>query len=107
MARSGTYLGGTRPRVSFKTQRHNKDIRHLALAGLDEDVPMAMSSKNNARQMVIRERGRGGSRGRNSPLPNRNFQGGQGGPQRTHPHRLGESDWYKICVSITYILYFI
>lgn len=98
----GPYIGGNRLRVSFKTQRPNKDIRrNINMANLDEDIPMTMSSNNNSRQVVIRERGRGGSsRGRNSPLPSRNFHGGQPTGSRLRPSRLGESDWYKICVSI-------
>ncbi|XP_011151183.1 nuclear RNA export factor 1 isoform X2 [Harpegnathos saltator] len=96
----GTYLGATRPRVSFKTQRPNKDIRrNMSLANLDEDIPMTPSSNNNTRQVVIRERGRGnGSRGRNSPLPNRNFQGGQSIGLRLRPYRLNECDWYRIII---------
>lgn len=100
----GPYIGGNRLRVSFKTQRPNKEMRrNLNLANLDEDIPMTMGSNNNARQIIIRERGRGGcSRGRNSPLPSR-FQGGQPTGSRLRQPRLGESDWYKICVSIIYI----
>ncbi|XP_032683764.1 nuclear RNA export factor 1-like [Odontomachus brunneus] len=96
----GSYVGGNRLRVSFKTQRPSKEIRrNLNLANLDEDIPMTMSSNNNARQVIIRERTRGGcSRGRNSPLPSRNFQGGQPTGSRMRQPRLGESDWYKICI---------
>ncbi|XP_014481162.1 PREDICTED: nuclear RNA export factor 1-like [Dinoponera quadriceps] len=91
---------GTRLRVSFKTQRPvNKQIRRN-LVNLDEDIPMTTTSNNNTRQVTIRERGRGsGSRGRNSPLPSRNFQAGQFiGQMRMRTNRLGESDWYKISI---------
>lgn len=101
----GSYLGGTRPRVSFKTRaRPNREIpRNLALASLDildEDIPMTGGANNNTRQVIIRDRsGRGTSRGRNSPLPNRNFRGGQSSGSRPRQLPLGESNWYRISVS--------
>lgn len=103
----GPYFVGTRPRVSFKTQRPHKNIRrNLTLANLDDDIPMTTNSNNNTKQVIIRERGCGdGSRGRNSPLPNRNFQGGQFTGPRMRTNRIGECDWYKICVSIISLFY--
>lgn len=87
--------------------------RNLAFANLDDDIPMI--SNNNTRQVILnpsnRERGdrtwRNVSRGRNSPMPNRNFKGGQAGSRRPPP--LRESNWYRVTVSIflvsNYILY--
>ncbi|XP_011877192.1 PREDICTED: uncharacterized protein LOC105567167 isoform X2 [Vollenhovia emeryi] len=106
----GPHVGPTKHRVSFKTRRPNhRDMsRNLILSNLlDEDIPMAGSSNNNTSQVIInqrdRDRGRGDrhtvSRGRNSPMPNRNFKGGQAGVRS----RLVQSDWYKIIVS-TYII---
>ncbi|KAK2589192.1 hypothetical protein KPH14_002004 [Odynerus spinipes] len=92
-------LFGNRPRVSFKTQpRPNRDIpRNVALAYLDDDIPMSVSSNNNNnnRQVILRGRGRGLSRGRNSPLPHRGFRGGIF-PRPQHP--FGEANWYKIII---------
>lgn len=105
----GSYLGGTRPRVSFKTHaRPNREIpRSLALASLDEDIPMTGSANNNTRQVIIRDRGRGMSRGRNSPLPSRNFRGGQSTGSRPRQLPLGESNWYRISVRDTCIYYIV
>ncbi|XP_011168570.1 nuclear RNA export factor 1 [Solenopsis invicta] len=101
----GTHTGPTKHRVSFKTLRpNNRDIRNLALANLDEDIPMIGSSNNNTRQVVInqRDRHRGDrawgsvSRGRNSPMPNRNFKGGQAG-SRMRPS-ISESNWHRVLI---------
>lgn len=96
---SGSFVGVSRPRVSFKTHsRPNREIsRDVALASLDEDIPMT-GSNNNTRQVIMRERNRGMSRGRNSPLPSRYFRGGLPGP-RPRPFPLGDSNWYRISVS--------
>ncbi|XP_017875775.1 nuclear RNA export factor 1-like [Ceratina calcarata] len=97
----GSYFGH-RPRVSFKTQsRPSRDMpRNLALACLDdltsEDVPMANSSNNNNRQVIMRGRDRGIQRGRNSPVPHRRFRGGPLSRARQLP--LGETSWYKITI---------
>ncbi|XP_011875423.1 PREDICTED: nuclear RNA export factor 1-like [Vollenhovia emeryi] len=70
---------------------------------VDEDIPMAGSSNNNTRQVIInqRDRGRGDrhtvSRGRNCPMPNRNFKGGQAGV-RPRMFPLVQSNWYKIII---------
>ncbi|KAG7199785.1 hypothetical protein KM043_000448 [Ampulex compressa] len=93
----GSYLG-SRPRVSFKTQaRSSREIpRSLALACLDDDVPMATSSNNNARQVIVRGRDRGAPRGRNSPLPHRGFRGG---PALSRSRlSASEGTWYKITI---------
>ncbi|KYN00524.1 Nuclear RNA export factor 1 [Cyphomyrmex costatus] len=62
-----------------------------------------MTSNNNSRQVIMnsnnRERGerwRTVPRGRNSPMPNRNFKGGQSGPRRLPP--LRESNWYRVSI---------
>ncbi|KYQ54883.1 Nuclear RNA export factor 1 [Trachymyrmex zeteki] len=76
--------------------------RNLAFANLDDDIPMI--SNNNTRQVILnpsnRERGdrtwRNVSRGRNSPMPNRNFKGGQAGSRRPPP--LRESNWYRVTI---------
>ncbi|GAB1864489.1 Nuclear RNA export factor [Camponotus japonicus] len=98
---------GTRPRVSFKTHRPNREIPRNALIAtlLDEDIPMTGNSNNNNRQIrqvvVPRDRDRTWQRtigrGRNSPLPNRNFKGGQPG-SRIQTLPIGESNWYKISI---------
>lgn len=104
----GSHIGPIKHRVSFKTHRpNNRDLRNLALSNLDEDIPMTGSSNNNTRQVIInqRDRDRGDRawrtvpRGRNSPMPNRNFKGGQSG-SRLRPLSIGESNWYRIIVSI-------
>ncbi|XP_036149391.1 nuclear RNA export factor 1 isoform X2 [Monomorium pharaonis] len=106
VGRDGIHIGPTKHRVSFKTFRpNNRDMsRNLALVNLDEDIPMTGSSNNN-RQVVInqRDRERGDrawrivSRGRNSPMPNRHFKGGQQG-SRMRPLPIGESSWYRIII---------
>ncbi|KYN01714.1 Nuclear RNA export factor 1 [Cyphomyrmex costatus] len=62
-----------------------------------------MTSNNSSRQVIMnsnnRERGehwRTVPRGRNSPMPNRNFKGGQSGPRRLPP--LRESNWYRVSI---------
>jgi len=66
---------------------------------------MTGSSNNNTRQVIINQRDRGDrtwrtvSRGRNSPMPNRNFKGGQSS-SRFRPLPMGESSWYRIIVSM-------
>ncbi|XP_011701217.1 PREDICTED: nuclear RNA export factor 1-like [Wasmannia auropunctata] len=104
----GPHVGPIKHRVSFKAlnRPNNRDMsRNLALASLDEDIPMT-GSNNNARQVIInqrdnRDRGdrnwRTVPRGRNSPMPNRHFKGGQPGP-RMRPLPLGESNWYRIII---------
>lgn len=113
----GPHLEGTRPRVSFKTLRPNRELsRNIALASLDEDIPMTGNSNNNTRQtrqvfMTTNTRDRDRrermwqrtiARGRNSPLPNRNFNGGQSG-SRLQTLPIGESNWYRISVSDNFI----
>lgn len=96
----GSLYLGNRPRVSFKTQaRPARDVpRGLALACLDEDVQMATSSNNNNRQVIMTGRNRGIQRGRNSPVPQRRFRMGLAPRIRQFP--IGDSNWYKITVSI-------
>ncbi|XP_012234855.1 nuclear RNA export factor 1 [Linepithema humile] len=103
----GSHLGSTKPRVSFKTHRINREIpRNLALASLDEDIPMTGNSNNNTRQVIVRERDRSDknwqrriSQGRNSPLPNRNFgKGGPPGGSRLRQFPLGECSWYRVYI---------
>ncbi|KAI4478084.1 hypothetical protein M0804_012275 [Polistes exclamans] len=99
--REGRYT--SRPRVSFKQQprpsRNMRIAREIFLeAYKDEDSPMGGNSNNNNnnnRQIVVRGRGRGLSRGRNSPLPPRGFRGGI---LPRPPLSLGEANWYKIIV---------
>ncbi|XP_070164078.1 nuclear RNA export factor 1 [Polyergus mexicanus] len=105
----GSHLEGTRPRVSFKTHRPNREIsRNAVLTSLDEDIPMTGNNNNNnrqTRQVIIAPRDRDRrdrwqrkiARGRNSPLPNRNFKGGQSGP-RIQALPIGESNWYRISI---------
>jgi len=72
---------------------------------------MTGNSNNNNRQIrqvvVPRDRDRTWQRtigrGRNSPLPNRNFKGGQPG-SRIQTLPIGESNWYKISVSDNFII---
>ncbi|KAK2586874.1 hypothetical protein KPH14_009811 [Odynerus spinipes] len=92
---SGTF--GNRRRVSFKPQgRSGRDIpRSLALA-LDDDIPMAGTSNNNNRQVIVRGRNRGLSRGRNSPLPHREFRSGLSSRPQQVP--AGETNWYKVTI---------
>ncbi|XP_011861620.1 PREDICTED: nuclear RNA export factor 1-like isoform X2 [Vollenhovia emeryi] len=106
----GPHVRPTKHRVSFKTLRPNhRDMSpNLILSNLlDEDIPMADSSNNNTRQVIMnqrdRDKGRGErtwhtvSRGRNSPMPNRNFKGGQADVKsRVFP--LVQSNWYKIII---------
>lgn len=112
---NGGHLEGTRPRVSFKTHRPNRELsRNAVLASLDEDIPMTGNNNNNrqTRQVIIASRDRDRrdrmwqrtiTRGRNSPLPNRNFKGGQSGP-RIQALPIGESNWYRISVSMIVLL---
>ncbi|XP_011863446.1 PREDICTED: nuclear RNA export factor 1-like [Vollenhovia emeryi] len=104
----GPHVGPTKHRVSFKTLRPNhRDMsRNLILSNLilDADIPMAGSSNNNTRQVIMkRDRDRGDrtwhtvSRGRNSPMPNRNFKGGQAG-LRSRVLPIVESNWYRIII---------
>lgn len=105
----GSHLGGTKPRVSFKTNI-NRDIRrNLALSSLnDDDIPMTGNSNNNSRQVIVRDARdnknwqRRIMQGRNSPLPNRNF--GKGGPSgsRLRQFTLQECNWYRVSVSILF-----
>lgn len=113
---NGPHLEGTRPRVSFKTFRPNREMsRNVALASLDEDIPMTGNCNNNnrqTRQVFVtnisrrKEMVKGWQgllpRGRNSPLPNRNFKGGQSG-SRIQTLVLGESNWYRISVSDNFV----
>lgn len=110
---NGPHLEGTRPRVSFKTLRPNRELsRSVALASLDEDIPMTGNCNNNnnnrhTRQVFVTNMSRRKdmvkgwqgllSRGRNSPLPNRNFKGGQSG-SRIQTLAVGESNWYRISI---------
>lgn len=91
--------GPIKHRVSFKTHTPHNMSRNLAFANLDDDIPM--TSNNNTRQVILnRERADRGwrnvSRGRNSPMPNRNFKGGQSGSRRPPP--LRESSWYRVTI---------
>lgn len=111
----GPHFEGTRPRVSFKTHRPNREIsRNALLASLqDEDIPMTGNCNNNnrqTRQVIIASRDRDRrdriwqrtiGRGRNSPLPNRNFKGGQ---SRIQTLPMGDSSWFKINVSDNFIV---
>ncbi|XP_018397771.1 PREDICTED: nuclear RNA export factor 1-like, partial [Cyphomyrmex costatus] len=99
--RDGRPHGHIKHRVSFKTHTPNNLARNLTFVNLDDDIPM--TSNNNSRQVIMnsnnRERGerwRTVPRGRNSPMPNRNFKGGQSGPRRLPP--LRESNWYRVSI---------
>ncbi|XP_029156368.1 nuclear RNA export factor 1-like [Nylanderia fulva] len=107
---NGPHLEGTRPRVSFKTLRPHRELsRNLALASVDEDIPMTGNCNNNNRQTrqvyvtnISRRKEMKGwpriTRGRNSPLPNRNFKGGQSGSRIQQTLTIGESNWYRISI---------
>lgn len=97
VGRAGGGTFGNRRRVSFKPQgRSGRDIpRSLALA-LDDDIPMAGTSNNNNRQVVVWGRNRGLSRGRNSPLPHREFRSNFSSRPQQVP--AGETNWYKITI---------
>ncbi|KAL6254195.1 hypothetical protein P5V15_014817 [Pogonomyrmex californicus] len=99
----GSHVGPIKHRVSFKTHRPIREIpRNLALANFDEDIPMTGTSNNNTRQVVVnpRDRDHGDrawrtiSRGRNSPMPNRNFKG----QSRLRPVPMVDSNCYKIII---------
>lgn len=93
----GTF--GNRRRVSFKPQgRSGRDISRSLTLALDDDIPMAGSSNNNNRQVIVRGRNRGLSRGRNSPLPHRALRSGTLSMSQSLP--AGETSWYKITVNI-------
>ncbi|RLU20896.1 hypothetical protein DMN91_007510 [Ooceraea biroi] len=110
----GSQAGTSRPRVSFKTHRpNNREMsRNMALS-LDEDVPMTSNSNNNTRQVIINPRmssqdkdkmhkawQRTIARGRNSPLPNRNFKGGQipGSRSQSGLTSLGDASWFRVSI---------
>jgi len=86
----------------------------MALTSLDEDIPMTGSSSNNARQLInVRDRDKGYRiwqkttiRGRNSPLPNRNFKGHSSDSRSSGFLPIGDSNWYRVTVSNIFILYY-
>lgn len=93
----GTF--GNRRRVSFKPQgRSGREISRSLTLALDDDIPLAGSSNNNNRQVIVRGRNRGLSRGRNSPLPHRALRSGSLSTSQSLP--AGETSWYKITVNI-------
>lgn len=98
----GSYLNN-RPRVSFKTQaRPTRDVpRSLTLACLDEDVQMATTSNNNNnnKQVIITGRNRKTQRGRSSPVPHRRDRTSLVPRSKRFP--MGETNWYKITVSVS------
>jgi len=84
----------------------------MALTSLDEDIPMTGSSSNSTRQLInVRDRDKGYRiwqkttiRGRNSPLPNRNFKG-HSSDSRSGFLPIGDSNWYRVTVSNIFIVY--
>ncbi|XP_035739512.1 nuclear RNA export factor 1-like isoform X2 [Vespa mandarinia] len=91
----GTF--GNRRRVSFKPQgRSSRDISRSLTLTLDNDIPMAGTSNNNNRQVIVWRRSRGLSRGRNSPLPHRALRSGILSMSQSLP--AGETSWYKITI---------
>ena len=107
----GPVFANNRARVvSFKAQskpgKEKHRIMELAFKQhLDDDVQMNVGSNNNGRQVIVRGRGRGnynsGSRmrGRNSPLPQRMTNK----VSRPISLGLGDSNWYRVTVSITWL----
>ena len=59
-----------------------------------DDVNIDNGTNNNNRNVIVRGRGRGFYRGRNSPLP-RDHRGG--GSMDRSKHKFN-SDWYKVRV---------
>lgn len=99
VGRTSSGTCGNRRRVSFKPQgRLGRDVSRSLTLALDDDIPMAGTSNNNNRQVIVRGRNRGLSRGRNSPLPHRAIRTGILSTPQSLP--AGETNWYKITVNI-------
>lgn len=93
--------GGVRSRVvSFKTHRPNNRelVNSLALASLDEDIPMIGSnSNNNLRQVVVRGKDKNKwNREWRDNLPMRGYNTGPKNSRSALP--LAEGNWYKIII---------
>ncbi|KAL2737440.1 nuclear RNA export factor 1-like isoform X1 [Vespula maculifrons] len=97
VGRTSSGTCGNRRRVSFKPQgRLGRDVSRSLTLALDDDIPMAGTSNNNNRQVIVRGRNRGLSRGRNSPLPHRAIRTGILSTPQSLP--AGETNWYKITI---------